>query len=71
MTLDPWWTRDHGAARLLRGLGGHYDNSEREGEKVSVFSPMTSLGGGATKMATRWHSTEAVGGTPMRRWFWA
>jgi hypothetical protein len=32
---------------------------------------MSSLGGGAMKMTSRRHSTEATSGTPMERWFWA
>jgi hypothetical protein len=42
LALSPLWTHDHGAAwthqslgaRLLRGLGGHRDSSEREREEV-------------------------------------
>jgi hypothetical protein len=30
LALGPWWTRDHGAARPLRGLRGRHDSSERE-----------------------------------------
>jgi hypothetical protein len=30
LALSPWWTCDHGVARLLRGSGGHRDSSERE-----------------------------------------
>jgi hypothetical protein len=44
---------------------------ERERERRSPgFSPMTPLGGGAVKMATRRRSTEVPGGAPMGRWFW-
>jgi hypothetical protein len=42
--------------------------AQRE-RRPSGFSLMTSLGGGAAKMARRHHSTEAVGGAPMGRWF--
>jgi hypothetical protein len=30
LALGPWWTCDHGVARLLQGSGGHRDSSERE-----------------------------------------
>jgi hypothetical protein len=43
----------------------------RERERSSGFSPMAPLGGGAAEMATRRRSTEAAGGAPMGRWFWA
>jgi hypothetical protein len=70
LSLDPWWTHDHGAVRPIRGSGGHRDSSEREREWRSLgFLPMTSLGGEAVEMATRWRSTEAVGGAPIGRWF--
>jgi hypothetical protein len=43
---------------------------ERErGRRLSEFSPMTPLGGGAAEMATRRRSTEATGGALMGRWF--
>jgi hypothetical protein len=32
LSLDPWWTHDHGAVRPIRGSGGHRDSSERERE---------------------------------------
>jgi hypothetical protein len=41
--------------------------ARREIERSSGFSPMTSLGGGATEMATRRRSVEAVGGVLMGR----
>jgi hypothetical protein len=70
LPLGPWWTRDHGAARPLRGSGGHRGSSERERERrLSGFSPMTPLGGGATEMAIQQRSKEAAGGAPMGRWF--
>jgi hypothetical protein len=43
---------------------------ERERERrLSGFSPMTPLGGGATEMAIQQRSKEAAGGAPMGRWF--
>jgi hypothetical protein len=52
------------------GSGGHRDNSERE-RRSSGFSPMARLGGGAAKMATQRHSTEAASGGLMGRWILA
>jgi hypothetical protein len=59
-TVDsrPW------VARLLQELGGHRDSSETE-RKSSRFSSMTSLGGGAVKIATLRCSIETAGGVPM------
>jgi hypothetical protein len=34
LALSTWWTRDHGAARPLRGSGGRHDSSEREREEA-------------------------------------
>jgi hypothetical protein len=71
LALSPWWTHDHAAARPLRGSGGRRDSSElreRERERrLSGFSPMAPLGGGAAEMATRRRSTEAAGGALMGR----
>jgi hypothetical protein len=59
MALSAWWTRDHGAAWPLRGSGGHHDSSERERERekrrrrLSGFSPIAPLEGGAAEMITR------------------
>jgi hypothetical protein len=69
LALGPWWTRDHGAVRSLRGSRGHRDSSERE-RKLFGFSPMTLYGGRVAEMTARWRSIEAVGGAPMGRWFW-
>jgi hypothetical protein len=33
LALGPWWTRDHGATRLLQGSRGRGDSSERERER--------------------------------------
>jgi hypothetical protein len=43
---------------------------ERRRRRSSGFLPMAPLGGGATEMATRRHSIEAVRGAPIGRWFW-
>jgi hypothetical protein len=70
LALSPWWTHDHGAARPLRGSGGHRDRLERKRERRSSwFSPIASLGGRAAQMATQQRSTEVAGGAPMGRWF--
>jgi hypothetical protein len=70
LTLGPWWTHNHGAARPLWGSGGRRDSSERERERRSLgFSPIAPLGGGAVEMATRWRSTEVVSGASIGRWF--
>jgi hypothetical protein len=58
LALGPWWTRDHGAARPLRGLGGCRDSSKRERRRSSGFSSMTPLRGGAVEMDTRRRSKE-------------
>jgi hypothetical protein len=35
LALGPWWTRDHGVARPLRGSRGRRDSSNREGVEVA------------------------------------
>jgi hypothetical protein len=46
--------------------------AQRERERRSSgFSQMAPLGGRAAVMATRWCTTNAVGGASMGRWFWA
>jgi hypothetical protein len=63
LALGPWWTRDHGATRLLQGSRGRGDSSEREREEViGVLTngatwrrscrdghTMATLGGGAVE----------------------
>jgi hypothetical protein len=44
---------------------------ERRRRKLSEFSPMVPLRGGAVEMATRQRSTEVAGGALMERWFQA
>jgi hypothetical protein len=44
LAFGTWWTRNHGAARPLRGSGGRHDSSERERERRSSgFSLMAPL----------------------------
>jgi hypothetical protein len=70
LALGPWWTCDHGAARPLRGSGGHRDSSERERERRSSgFSSTAPLGDGAAEITTQRRSTEAVDGALTGRWF--
>jgi hypothetical protein len=46
------------------------DQRERERERSLLgFSLMMPVGGRATEMAIRRHSTQAAGGAPMERWF--
>jgi hypothetical protein len=66
LTLGPWWTRNHGAARLLQGSGGHRDSLERE-KRSCGFSPIAPLGAGTAEMATGRRSIEAVDGASMGR----
>jgi hypothetical protein len=43
LALSPWWTRDHAAARPLRGSGGRRDSSElREREREEVVRALTN-----------------------------
>jgi hypothetical protein len=71
------WLFIYGGLTAMRRCG-HFRTREvvviarREGEKersLLGFSRMTLVGGEAAEMITRWHSTEAVSGAPMERWF--
>jgi hypothetical protein len=79
-------SRDHGWLSIHGGLVtmGRRDCSgareviviaqrerERRRRKLSEFSPMAPLGGGAVEMATRQRSTEVASGALMERWFQA
>jgi hypothetical protein len=72
---DHGWLSVHGGLTTM-GRRGHSGAREvvmiaqREREKRSSgFSPMASLGVGATEMATRRRSSEATGGALMGTWF--
>jgi hypothetical protein len=74
---DHGWLSIHGGLTTM-GRCSRFEAREviviarRERERRSLgFSPMSPLGGGAMKMTSRRHSTEATSGTPMGRWFWA
>jgi hypothetical protein len=61
----PWGGAAAPGAREVIVIG----RRERE-RRSSGFSLTVPLGGGAAEITTRRHSTEAVGGAPMGRWFW-
>jgi hypothetical protein len=69
---------DHETTTASRSMGrrGRSETREviviawRERERRSSrFSPIVPPGGRAVEMATRWRSTEAVGGALIGRWF--
>jgi hypothetical protein len=79
LTLSPWWTSSHGAARPLQGLEGHRDSSEREREEIIgvLINDVTwrrSWRDGHTTTLNRgdwWCSDEKIVlGTRMRDWSW-
>jgi hypothetical protein len=63
--------RDCSGAREVIVIAQRERERERRRRKLSEFSPMVPLRGGAVEMATRQRSTEVAGGALMERWFQA